>query len=305
MKNLNYPLVSVVICTQKRAETLEKYALNSILKLKYPNYEVVVIDDDSKNKTQEILKKFKNKIKNLTIIKNNRARGLCYVRNLGVKYSKGEIIAFTDDDCIVDKNWLKELVKPFLRDPNIMVVGGKILIENSKRVHNNKKQIRGGNMSFRRQIFKKFLFDNSLHFNKCHLHDETELIYRMKNKNIKVAYVDKAIVRHFAQPAIYRKDVKIGSPLSIIYIYTKKTPLIKYYFLLFAALIIRKLDESFLFEENKEIICELNCIKGLLFQENRMFFKLPWIIYVLLIEIPLKAKIKGHLEEIKFKQVLR
>lgn len=296
MKNL--PFVSIVICTQNRAEALKKYALNSILKLDYPNYEVVVVDDTSKDKTQEILKEFKNKIKNLTIVKNQKAKGLCYARNLGVKYAKGEIIAFTDDDCIVNKNWLKELVKPY-KNKEVMVVGGKIYIGNSNNTFNPSKEIFGCNMSFRKNIFDNFSFDTNVYFNKCNSRDEAELIYRLKNKNLKVIYADRAIVKHFPQPAKYRKNIKIGSPLNKVYMYTKKIQLIRYYYLFFITLLFGKKKKITCSKEEEEIVNGFDTLVGLVSPRQKEFYKLPWISYILLIKIPFKAKIKDWLEKRK------
>ncbi len=292
------PFVSIVICTQNRAEALKKYALNSILKLDYPNYEVVIVDDASKDKTQEILKEFKDKTKNLTIVKNNKARGLCYVRNLGVKYSKGEIIAFTDDDCIADKYWLEELIKPYLKDKKVMVVGGKTYIGNSNKIFNPNKNIFGCNMSFRKEIFNNFSFDINIYFSKCSSREETELIYRIKNKNLKIIYADKAIVKHFLQPAKYRKNIKIGSPLNKIYMYAKKTSLIKYYFLFFITL-FGKQNKFTILTEEEEIVNGFDTLIGIVSPKQKGFYKLPWILYILLLKIPIKAKIKNYLEERK------
>ena len=220
MKN-NKPFVSVVICTQNRAESLNNLSLKSLLKLDYPNFEVIIVDDASNDNTKEIAEKYLLKIKNLKYIKNKKSKGLCYVRNLGIKNSKGEIIAFTDDDCIIHKDWIKELVKIYEKNKNLAGVGGKILIKNTNKPQNFKKEIFGCNMSFKKEIFSKFLFDTNLYFNKCSYYDETELINRIKNFKHKIIYSSKPIVQHFSHPAKYRKNQKIGCPLNLIYIYAK------------------------------------------------------------------------------------
>lgn len=292
-----YPFVSIIICTHNRVEALKKFALKSVLKLNYPNYEVIVVDDASTDKTQNILEKFKSKTKNFKVVKNAKMKGLCYTRNLGVEHSRGEIIAFTDDDCVVDKNWLKELVKPYLKNKKVMVVGGKTYVGNSEKVFNPNKSIFGCNMSFRKEIFKKFLFDNNLYFNKCSYYDETDLIYRIKNKNLKIVYTGKAIVKHFEQQAEYKANVKIGSPLNRIYIYAKKISLVKYYALFLVTLLVGKRKKSRYKTDIKELMIGFDGIRGLLNPKHRTFFKLPWIFYVLLIELPFKAKVKNCLEE--------
>jgi len=292
------PFVSIIICTRNRAESLKKFALESILNLAYLNYEVVIVDDASKDKTQDIIREFENKIKNLTIVKNVQSKGLCYARNLGVKYSKGEIIAFTDDDCIVDKNWLNELVELYLKDEELMAAGGDVRIGNSIKTYNHNKEIIGCNMSFRKEVFDKFLFDINMPFKSCSC-DETELLHRIKNKNLKIAYTNKAIVKHFPQPAEYRANRKIAEPLNYLYMYAKKIPLIKYYALFFITLLLGKQKKLYFQKGNKELVKGFDSIRGLFSPKHKVLLKLPWIFYILLLELPLKAKIKDWLEERK------
>ena len=129
------PLISIVICTHNRAASLKKYILRSLLELNYSHYEIIFVDDASTDKTQAILREFKDKTQNVKIIKNKRMKGLCHVRNLGIKYSKGNIIAFTDDDCVLDTNWLKEIAKSF-EDKECAVVGGPSYKSETKELFN-------------------------------------------------------------------------------------------------------------------------------------------------------------------------
>jgi len=311
------PFVSIVICTHNRAEALNDLAFKSILKLDYSNYEVVIVDDASTDNTKEIVERYQDKINNLKYIKNNKSKGLCYVRNLGVENSKGEIIAFIDDDCYVDKNWLKEIVKPYLKDKEIMVVGGRSYIRDTKRLYNPKNKIYGCNMSFRKKIFDKFLFDNWLYFNKSSLGDETELIDRIKNKDLKTFSTEKAIVKHFIMPAKYRANIMLGCHLNGIYRHKKKMSIIKYYFTFLKYFFLtyknlygklEKIDYNF-YVTNRLIFSFLKfipIIKRLLKNKRdyrkyyKIWIKIPYIYYLILLEIPIKAKIKNWLEEKKF-----
>ena len=100
--------VSIVIPTYNRSKDIEK-SVQSILKIDYPNYEVIVVDDASKDDTIEILEKFRNK--KLRIIQRKINGGPAAARNDGIKAAKGSFIAFTDSDCTVSKNWIRDLVK--------------------------------------------------------------------------------------------------------------------------------------------------------------------------------------------------
>jgi glycosyltransferase involved in cell wall biosynthesis len=99
-----YPSVSVVVCSYNGARTLEA-CLTSLLQMDYPDYEVILVDDGSTDETPEIARDFP-KIR--TIRQENL--GLSVARNTGIEAARGEIIAFTDSDCMADKDWLYYLV---------------------------------------------------------------------------------------------------------------------------------------------------------------------------------------------------
>ena len=95
MHNKDLPLISVVVPTYNRAEFLKR-ALASIVSQKYSHWEVIVIDNHSKDHTDEVISSFKNPKIKLVKINNNGVIGAS--RNLGIKHSNGEWIAFMDSD---------------------------------------------------------------------------------------------------------------------------------------------------------------------------------------------------------------
>jgi len=116
--NNNSPFVSIIVPAYNCEKTISK-CLNSLLALDYPQYEVIIVDDGSTDSTPKILKDYDDKI----IIIQTKNLGPSHARNIAVKQSKGEYVAFTDSDCIVDKNWLMELFKGF-GDEKVVGVGG-------------------------------------------------------------------------------------------------------------------------------------------------------------------------------------
>ena len=101
---MNHPFVSVVISVRNNPQGI-KQALNALISQDYPNnrYEIIVIDNDSSDRTPAEIKKF-----DVKMIEERRDHNPYIARNRGVKASKGEIVAFTDSDCIPNKNWLTE-----------------------------------------------------------------------------------------------------------------------------------------------------------------------------------------------------
>jgi len=99
--------VSIIIPTYNRVQKLFKLlkSINNLTPL--PN-EVIVIDDNSIDGTKELLKKWKTVLckYNKRLLLKEKNKGPADSRNEGIKISKNELIAFTDDDAIVDKYWL-------------------------------------------------------------------------------------------------------------------------------------------------------------------------------------------------------
>lgn len=89
------PLVSIIIPTRNRAKLLER-ALKSVLAQTYPNFECLVIDDASSDNTRDLVKSFTDE--RIQYIYNERHSNVSGARNVGLRISTGEFIAFLDDD---------------------------------------------------------------------------------------------------------------------------------------------------------------------------------------------------------------
>ncbi len=111
------PRVSVVVCTYNEERTLEA-CLQSLRRLRYPDYEVLVVDDGSTDATRAIAERFPG----FGLVAQEN-RGLSAARNVGIRATRGEIVAFTDADCEVDPDWLGFLVARLL-EADFAGVGG-------------------------------------------------------------------------------------------------------------------------------------------------------------------------------------
>jgi O-antigen biosynthesis protein len=99
------PKVSVVVCAYNAARTLPE-CLQSLGRIDYPNYEVILVDDGSEDDTPAIAAQYPQFI---SVRQENR--GLSVARNVGAARATGEIVAYTDADCVVDADWLRCLVQ--------------------------------------------------------------------------------------------------------------------------------------------------------------------------------------------------
>lgn len=122
------PKVSLIISNFNGKDMLRD-CLNSLIKLNYPNYEIIVVDAASTDGTQEMIKK---EFGDVILIEGNERFGIGEAINIGISKSKGEIIAFDlNNDEVFSKNWLKFLVKELLSTDEKKVVGGTRLLYGS------------------------------------------------------------------------------------------------------------------------------------------------------------------------------
>ena len=110
--------VSVVVCTRNGEATL-KACLDSLEKLVPPPLEVIVVDDGSTDSTADTARKAGPLVR----LVQQEGAGLSAARNRGAAEAKGEIIAYTDDDCVADPQWLRWLMRAF-DEPEVVAAGG-------------------------------------------------------------------------------------------------------------------------------------------------------------------------------------
>ncbi|HEX5452715.1 MAG TPA: glycosyltransferase [Stellaceae bacterium] len=112
-----HPRVSVVVCAYNAERTMEA-CLASLEVLNYPDYEVVVVNDGSKDCTLEIAERFP-----YCRIISQPNKGLSVARNVGAEAATGVIVAYTDSDCVADPDWLTYLVAR-MEEGNLAACGG-------------------------------------------------------------------------------------------------------------------------------------------------------------------------------------
>ena len=121
------PRVSVVVCAYNAERTMDA-CLESLRTLNYPDYEVIVVNDGSKDRTLEISERHKAVYDAdpggpRMVIISQENKGLSVARNVGAQAATGEIVAYTDSDCVPDPDWLAFLVYKFVRS-GFVAVGG-------------------------------------------------------------------------------------------------------------------------------------------------------------------------------------
>jgi len=170
------PEISVIIPVHNGEKTLSK-SLNSVLNQTIEDYEVIVVDNNSSDKTKEIIKDLEKKyLKVKYVFEEYQSRGAA--RNAGINHAKGKIIAMTDADCIVEDSWLKDLTKPIVLGYEQAVMG-KIYSEpknfwskfmyyvDLEQIKKSRRQnyintIYTGNFAICTELLKQLMFDQNI-----------------------------------------------------------------------------------------------------------------------------------------------
>jgi len=202
--NMNIPFISVVVPALNSEKTIERCII-SLLKQQYPKnkYEIIIVDNGSKDSTLDILRKFE---KGIIILKEPR-KGAYKARNMGLKHAKGKIIVFTDSDCIADRKWIFHISKAF-ENKDLKLVGGAIKAFNTNNtllkycneyshmqksfLVSNVPSFAAANMAFNKKALKQpITFNESLERGA-----DTEFCSRIIKNNNEICYEPKALVRH-------------------------------------------------------------------------------------------------------------
>ena len=188
--------VSIVVPIKNRGYLLPNLIKN-LSNLNYSGYEIIIVDDCSTDNTKDILKKYP--IKSISL---NKSVGSAEARNIGIKEAKNKIIALTDSDCFVSRNWLNDLV-PYLNKYD--VVGGKVVYRNKAETKLNpfnrkneaiiKKESSINFLNSCNMIFKKDSWHSIGGFLNFRIED-LEFSWRLLKKGFKLIYVPKGSVLH-------------------------------------------------------------------------------------------------------------
>lgn len=225
-----WPLVTVVVCTRDRPEDIDR-CLAAINKLDYPALDVLVVDNaPATNATKEILEQ---RYPQFRYICEPRP-GLDWARNRGIIEARGDIIAYTDDDVVVDPSWVKAIARAFIEDPSAMALTGLVVpyeLETEAQVlfeiyggfgrgfERKEYQVSkgkkvpwtmlgtgqfgtGANMAYRRSVFESIgYFDPALDVGtQTNGGGDLEMFFRVIKEGYKLVYEPKAMIRHRHRP---------------------------------------------------------------------------------------------------------
>jgi len=217
----SWPRVSVVVCAYNAAETLED-CLTSLAKLTYPNFEIILVNDGSRDRTSEI----GHNHAGVRVIDIPNG-GLSAARNVGWAEATGDIIAYTDADVRVDRDWLTYLVQPFLTSdvvgaggPNVVPPDDSPLAQRIARAPGGPthvllddriaEHVPGCNMAFRRDALVAVGGFNPIYLRAG---DDVDMCWRLQGRGWKIGFASSALVWHHHRSSVrayWRQQVGYG-----------------------------------------------------------------------------------------------
>lgn len=120
----NWPKISIVILN-KDGKDFTIQCLGSVFQSDYPDYEIIMVDNGSKDGSQKLIKKSFGQKKNFLLIENPDNQGFAGGSNQGAEKATGDWLMFLNNDTIVEKNWLKNLMNEVLANNDVAAAGCK------------------------------------------------------------------------------------------------------------------------------------------------------------------------------------
>jgi glycosyltransferase involved in cell wall biosynthesis len=207
--------LSIIICTRDRAPQLER----CLQKFKEAqtfrkSWELIVVDNNSSDDTKAVIQTFAASAPFEVRYLFEGRQGLSHARNRGIAATSGSIIAFTDDDCLVERQWASTIVREFSTDHSLAVLGGRVEPGDPNgqavgtRTCSDRKQITsfqelfgrmiGCNMAFSRKVFEVIggfdpLLGKGTSLGSA---EDLDLLYRALKGQLTIVYVPEAVVFH-------------------------------------------------------------------------------------------------------------
>lgn len=139
---------SVIVCTRNRSGSITE-TLEALAKQDCPDFEVLIVDSstgEEKERTEQLAKNF-----GCVFIAEPR-KGLSLARNTGIAAASGEVIAFTDDDCIPEKDWLAQKLKNY-SDASVWACTGRVIQRHTGGASDLFEEVAGQDLGTERRVF--------------------------------------------------------------------------------------------------------------------------------------------------------
>ncbi|MFZ0737774.1 MAG: glycosyltransferase family A protein [Candidatus Acidiferrales bacterium] len=208
--------ISVIIATYNRVRDIERF-LESTQRWHLPaslDWEIWIIDNNSTDATRERVESYAQTSLGRIHYQVEPKQGKSFALNTGIRCATGDILAFTDDDCIPDTDWLAVIAREFASHPELSGIGGRVELYNPEdrpitiRTSRERSEVNspgglffsivGCNMAFRREVFGAAggfdsRFGPGLAIEAA---EDVDFLYRAYSKGFRMEYVPEVFVYH-------------------------------------------------------------------------------------------------------------
>ncbi len=212
--------VSVIIPTRNRVEYLAR-CLDSLYQQSTLPFEIIVVDNSDKPVKDMVLKSNSSHSKLNYLY--SPLKGVSKARNLGIAKAKGSLLAFLDDDCLVNKNWVEEIIKSCKSHPTSVIMGKNVdgipnnsfsLIENFRTKERFEKELyKSGDAVYAKwldtknfALSKRIVLQHKLYFDtrfdNYSRGEDIDLSMRLEKLSIPIIFCRTCIVRHFGATSL-------------------------------------------------------------------------------------------------------
>jgi GT2 family glycosyltransferase len=177
------------------------------------SWEVIVVDNGSTDATSAVIRDAQARARLPLKYVCEPRPGKSASLNTALSEAKGDVVAFTDDDCVVAPDWLASMIEEFAGDPSIAGIGGRVELYDARdqpytiRTHRCREQfspaklvslIVGCNMAFTRTALERVgEFDPTLGpGSDCRAAEDFDLLYRVYKAGLRIVYVPEVLVHH-------------------------------------------------------------------------------------------------------------
>lgn len=227
LSNQEKLFVSIIVPVYNGVLTIEKN-IQSLINQDYPKdrYEIIIVDNGSTDTTRELIKKYP-----VILLQENEIQTSYAARNQGIIHAQGNIIAFTDADCIAKPDWISQGVRCFA-EADADMVGGKIsvtfsdtptaaeLLDSIINLHNESSIAEKGGAKTANVFVKKELFEQLGMFQSDQKSGEDiGWTGRASRAGFNMVYASQSIVEHPARnfSELMEKHVRVGMGSSAVW----------------------------------------------------------------------------------------
>ncbi len=232
------PRVSVVVCAYNAERTIDA-CLASLRTLNYPDYEVIVVNDGSTDGTRAIVERHREAYASdpdgpRLVLVDQGNEGLSVARNVGAQAATGEIVAYTDADCVPDPDWLAFLVYRFVRNgfvavggpnfppPEASLVPAAVAVSPGGPTHvllddEVAEHVPGCNMAFTKKVLEEL---GGFEPTYTAAGDDVDFCWRLQNRGYAIGFSPAATVWHYRRntvKAYLRQQMGYGKAEALLY----------------------------------------------------------------------------------------